>query len=60
MMSPFLVPTPHCTAFRWMISEGSQIVLTMWSMGGTFLIAYMVRGVHGRAGIQDAVPAGTK
>ncbi len=63
MMSPFLVPTPHCTAFRWMISEGSQIVLTMWSMGGTCLIAYFVRGARGARGLsgrEDIVPDKTR
>lgn len=62
ILSPFLIPTPHCTAFRWMISEGSQIVLMMWSMGGTFLIAYFVRGKIDKEGIglEKARSADTK
>jgi hypothetical protein len=43
LTSPFLVPAPHCTALRWVISEGSNVVLGMWSIGGTFLIAQLLR-----------------
>ncbi len=43
LTSPFMVATPHCSALRWMISEGSNTVLTMWSLGGVWIMSRIVR-----------------
>ena len=35
--SPLMVATPHCTAIRWMIYEGGNIITTMWVSVGTYV-----------------------
>jgi hypothetical protein len=30
LLSPFMVSAPHCIAMRWIISEGSNIIMAMW------------------------------
>jgi len=30
ILSPFMVSAPHCIAMRWIISEGSNIIIAMW------------------------------
>lgn len=30
LLSPFMVSAPHCIAMRWIISEGSNVVMAMW------------------------------
>ena len=36
--SPFVVPTPHCQAFRWVISNGSTHINAMWMAFGTWWV----------------------
>lgn len=38
LTSPFLIATPHCSALRWIIAEGSNTILTMWSLVGVWCI----------------------
>lgn len=37
--SPFLVTSPHCTAFRWCIKYGSEALTSMWIVLGTWLLS---------------------
>ena len=37
IISPFLITTPHCGAFRWVISESGAIFYTMWISIGTWI-----------------------
>jgi hypothetical protein len=35
LLSPFMISAPHCIAMRWIISEGSNIIMAMWiGIGG--------------------------
>ena len=38
-ISPFLVMTPHCSAFRWIIYEAGTILYGMWIAIGSWTIA---------------------
>ena len=42
LISPFIVATPHCTALRWIIYEGSNSITAMWTALGLFILPYMV------------------
>ena len=37
LLSPFVVPAPHCQAFRWVIVNGSNSITTMWFAVGTWI-----------------------
>ena len=38
LISPFMAPAPHCTAFRWIIYTGGNMITTMWVViGGWFI-----------------------
>jgi len=43
LLSPFMVSAPHCVAMRWMITEGSNIIITMWVTIGAYAIQRMIR-----------------
>jgi len=36
ILSPFFVPAPHCQAFRWVIMNSSNTIVTMWVTMGTW------------------------
>jgi len=36
LLSPFVVPAPHCQAFRWVINNGSNSITAMWIALGTW------------------------
>lgn len=42
IISPFLAPTPHCQAFRWVINQGGNIIVTMWIVIGTWCMQYLI------------------
>jgi hypothetical protein len=37
IMSPLMVSSPHCYAFRWCISNGANNINAMWVVFGTWL-----------------------
>jgi hypothetical protein len=39
LMSPFLVPAPHCYGLRWAIYHGGNNIIAMWSIIGIWLLA---------------------
>jgi hypothetical protein len=43
LISPFIVSTPHCTAIRWLISEGSNSIVAMWTAIGLFVLPYITK-----------------
>lgn len=43
LLSPFMVSAPHCVAMRWMITEGSNTIITMWVTLGAYAIQRMIR-----------------
>ena len=43
VLSPFMVAAPHCVAMRWLISEGSNVIVTMWVSIGAYAIHHMLR-----------------
>jgi len=43
LLSPFMVSAPHCAAMRWTITEGSNIIITMWVTLGAYAIQRMIR-----------------
>jgi hypothetical protein len=42
LLSPFVVPAPHCQAFRWVIVNGSNSITTMWVTLGTWIAKKIV------------------
>lgn len=43
LLSPFMSSAPHCVALRWLITEGSNVIVTMWVVFGTYAIRCMLR-----------------
>ena len=39
IMSPILVMSPHCSAFRWIIYEAGRVLCGMWLAIGSWTIA---------------------
>jgi hypothetical protein len=39
LMSPFVVTTPYCQAYRWMIYHGGSYINTMWISLGIWILA---------------------
>ena len=42
LLSPFVVPAPHCQAFRWVIVNGSNSITAMWFAVGTWIAKKIV------------------
>jgi len=36
-MSAFQAPSPHCTALRWAVTTGGNIITQMWCVLGTWI-----------------------
>ena len=45
IMTPFLVPLPHCVGLRWCIQHGSEVITAMWVLIGSWLIAGLAGGI---------------
>jgi hypothetical protein len=43
ILSTFMVSAPHCIAMRWLITEGSNVIVTMWFAVGAYVIQRMLR-----------------
>lgn len=43
ILSPFMVSAPHCVAMRWLVTEGSNVIVTMWVAIGAYAIQQMLR-----------------
>lgn len=43
ILSPFMISAPHCIAMRWIITEGSNIIIGMWIMIGGVLVNKMLQ-----------------
>ena len=43
ILSPFMSSAPHCIALRWLITEGSNVIVTMWIVIGTYAIQCILR-----------------
>jgi hypothetical protein len=43
ILSPFMVSAPHCIAMRWLVTEGSNVIVTMWVAVGAYAIQRMLR-----------------
>ena len=43
ILSPFMASAPHCIAIRWLITEGSNVIVTMWVVLGTYAVQRMLR-----------------
>lgn len=43
ILSSFMVAAPHCVAMRWMITEGANVIVTMWVAVGAYAIQRMIR-----------------
>jgi hypothetical protein len=37
IISPFMVSAPHCSAIRWVMYEGGNMINTMWISVGTYM-----------------------
>ncbi len=38
LASPFIVPTFHCTGLRWMVYTGGNKMISMWLLGGAYIL----------------------
>ena len=43
ILSSFMVAAPHCVAMRWLITEGANVIVTMWVAVGAYAIQLMIR-----------------
>jgi len=43
ILSPFMISAPHCIAMRWIMSEGSNIIMAMWITIGGVLVNKIMR-----------------
>ena len=43
ILSPFMVSAPHCIAMRWLVVEGSNVIVTMWVAVGGYAIQTILR-----------------
>ena len=43
ILSPFMTSAPHCIAMRWLITEGSNVIVTMWVVLGTYAAQCILR-----------------
>lgn len=43
LLSPFMTSAPHCIALRWLLVEGSNVIITMWAVFGAYAIQTMLR-----------------
>lgn len=37
-ISPFIVPTFHCTSLRWMVYTGGNKIISMWLLAGAYVL----------------------
>jgi hypothetical protein len=42
IMSPFMVPAPHCFGLRWLIYQGGNSIMVMWSIVGVWLLSFIL------------------
>jgi hypothetical protein len=42
ILSPFMVGSPHCIAFRWIIYNGGIVITNMWLILGTWIAAHLL------------------
>ena len=42
LMSPFLVPAPHCQALRWTIYNGGVVINSMWTVIGVWVCGKLI------------------
>jgi len=42
IISPILVPLPHCHAFRWVIYNGGNSITNMWFILGLWITKHLV------------------
>ena len=43
ILSTFMVSAPHCVAMRWLITQGANVIITMWVATGAYAIQLMLR-----------------
>lgn len=43
LLSPFMTSAPHCIALRWLMTEGSNVIITMWAVLGAYAVQLMLR-----------------
>lgn len=42
VLSPFLIPAPHCYGLRWIIYNGGNSIVSMWALLSTWLVARII------------------
>ena len=42
IMSPFMAPAPHCFGLRWLIYQGGNSIMVMWSIFGVWLLSFIL------------------
>ena len=43
ILSPFMVSAPHCVAMRWLVTQGANVIITMWVAIGAYAIQLMLK-----------------
>lgn len=41
LLTPFLVPAPHCQALRWVIYNGGSSIMSAWFIFGAWIISHL-------------------
>jgi hypothetical protein len=41
-MSPFMAPTPHCSALRWVMYTGGNTITAMWVLIGGWIVQRII------------------
>jgi hypothetical protein len=57
VLSPFMVSAPHCIAMRWLIIEGSNVIVTMWVAIGAYAIQTLLKCHNSPAQLPAQVPS---
>lgn len=42
IISPFIIPAPHCVGLRWMIHHGGNSIIAMWSIIGVWILGRII------------------
>jgi hypothetical protein len=45
LISPFIVLTPYCSALRWVIFNGGNIITNMWIILGTWISSKLCKNI---------------
>ena len=51
LLSPFIVPTFHCTGLRWVVYTGGNKMVSLWMLGGAYILGKVNNQVEYEGGV---------